>query len=243
MIYKYYLELKNRFILLSITWCFTIFISYIYKEIILFILIKPSLLNYKNIFYFIFTDIREIFSMYFNLCVFISNQILIFFLVIQCFNFVSTGLYYFEYKYLKKIFIIYFGFWIFLLNCLNKFLLPVSSNFFLSFQNFISFTSLTLHFEAKIIEYLNFYYLFYYICLFYCQLIIFVIIFLNYINFNLILIKKYRKIFYFFICLFSTLLTPPDVISQIIFSIGLILIYELLIFTNLIKLFNFYKTT
>ena len=71
MIYKYYLEIKNRFLLLSLTWVSTILVSYFYKEILLFISIKPSICNNNSIiFYFIFTDVKEVFSVYIKLIFF-----------------------------------------------------------------------------------------------------------------------------------------------------------------------------
>lgn len=71
MIYKYYLEIKNRCLLLSLTWVSTILVSYLYKETLLFISIQPSICNNNSaIFYFIFTDVKEVFSVYLKLVFF-----------------------------------------------------------------------------------------------------------------------------------------------------------------------------
>ena len=234
MIYQYYLEIKNRFLLLFLTWVFTFCICYIYKEILLFLCITKvsSVSDSKTILYFIFTDVKEVFSVYFQLILFISNQVLLFYLFFHCFSFISLGLYNFEYKYLKLIFFSSMVFWCILFLLLNNVLLPLSWNFFLSFQDLTSFN---LHFEAKLNEYLEFYIVFYYFCTIYCQVFIFIFIFFDYINTNLNLIKKFRKFVHFFFFFFSTLVTPPDIISQVLFSYFLILIYELLIFLNIIK--------
>nr|WAJ48188.1 hypothetical protein CCFAOBFC_00003 [Haslea ostrearia] len=70
-LYRYYIELKNRFLLLLTTWISTLLVSYIYKEILLFIIIEPSL-NYssQNMLYFIFTNVTEIFTVYLKIAIF-----------------------------------------------------------------------------------------------------------------------------------------------------------------------------
>ena len=67
--------------------------------------LKPDYLsNYKNIFkfYFIFTDVREVFSAYVTIIFFVSNQIFVFSIIYQTLNFFSSGLYYTEYLQFKK---------------------------------------------------------------------------------------------------------------------------------------------
>lgn len=234
MVYKYYLEIKNRFLLLTLTWISTVFVCYIYKEILLFLcLTKVDSFSYSNvIFYFIFTDVKEVFSVYLQLVFFVGNQIFVFYLIFHSLAFISLGLYKFEYRYLKLMFYSGVFLWVFSFILLNQILLPISWNFFLSFQ---SLTSFNLYFEAKLNEYLNFYIFFYYICTFYCQIFIILVFFFDYINTNLDLIKKCRKFFYYLFVFFSTLVTPPDVVSQILFSFAIIIIYEMLIFFNILK--------
>lgn len=236
MIYQYYLEIKNRLLLICLTWFFTLFVCYVYKETLLFLsLTNVDLLSCNNVvFYFIFTDVKEVFSVYLKLIFFVSKQVFIFYFIFHILAFISLGLYKFEYKYLKFIFFSGIFFWFFGFFLLNKFLLPFSWNFFLSFQ---SLTSLNLYFEAKLDEYLDFYIFFYYFCTFYCQIFVLLVFFFEYINTNLDLIKKFRKISHYIFVLFSTLVTPPDIISQILFSFIIIVIYELLIFFNIFKYF------
>lgn len=232
--YKYYLELKNRLLLLVLTWLSTVFISYLYKETLLFLCLTKVDLFYQNnsMFYFIFTDVKEVFSVYFQLIFFVSNQFFFIYLIFHSLAFISLGLYKFEYQYLRTIFYSGIFFWFLSIILLNNVLLPLSWNFFLSFQ---SLTSFSLHFEAKLNEYLNFYILFYYICTFYCQIFIILLFFLDFTNTNLDLVQKFRKFFYYAFVFFSTLITPPDVISQILFSFIFVLIYEVLIVFNVFK--------
>lgn len=234
MIYKYYLEIKNRFLLLIFTWISTIFVIYIYKETLLFFFItKVDLFYHSNvIFYFIFTDVKEIFSVYIQLVFFVGNQVFIFYLLFHLLAFISLGLYKFEYRYFTLICYSEIILWIFFFNFFNQILLPISWNFFLSFQSLATFN---LYFETKLNEYLNFYIFFYYICMFYCQIFIVLVFFFDYTNTNLYLIKKYRKIFYYSFVFFSTLVTPPDIFSQILFSFAIICIYEILILVSILK--------
>ena len=63
---KYFIEIRNRLLLLLLTWLSTILISYLYKEILLFSIVQPNIVfNFSNgstFFYFIFTNVTEIFS-------------------------------------------------------------------------------------------------------------------------------------------------------------------------------------
>ena len=80
MIKKYLYEIKNRLLLIGISWTSNVIISYNYKDTLLYLSIKPSLFLYKtNTFYFIYTDLSEPFYTYIQLVFLISNQILLFY--------------------------------------------------------------------------------------------------------------------------------------------------------------------
>jgi len=95
---------------------------------------------------------------------------------------------------------------------LNNFIFPISWDFFLRFQEYLSFQNLTFHFEVKLNEYLIFYKSIYYLC-------------------NLI----FQAAVLFFIFILSTFVTPPEVLYQLAMSIMQILIYELVIFYMIFK--------
>ena len=77
---NYFLEIKNRFFLIFIVWLSIILTSYLYKEIILFSIIQRNIsknINHQiDIFYFIFTDVTEILSVYLKLITFLNLQII-----------------------------------------------------------------------------------------------------------------------------------------------------------------------
>ena len=228
--YKYFLELKTRFILLFVTWLSTICVGYYYKEILLFLFLEPDLLdNLKISFpnYFIFTDVFEIFSVYLQLILFVNLQILLLYFFYHFFIFLSTSLFTSEYFYLLNAFRLVILTWFLSIFLTKYFVIPLTWYFFLSFKNL---SSITLHFEAKLNEYLFFYMSSYYWFTFYSQTFVFLFFFMNFVNKNLIKIKKFKKIYYYFFIIFSTLISPPDVISQIFISLAFIILYELFMF-------------
>ena len=75
---KYFLEVKNRLLLLILTCLSTLFVCYLYKETVLFLLVQPnSFMTNSNskMFYFIFTNVTEIFSVYIQLIKFVCFQV------------------------------------------------------------------------------------------------------------------------------------------------------------------------
>ena len=229
MIYKYLLEIKYRLFFSFLAWTFIITNCYYYKETLLYVFIKLSLnQNYTNMLYFLTTDVTEVFIVYINLSYFIANQLIILFLGYQLFVFLSTGLYTFEYAYFKTVLAIVVFYWISFIFVLNTFIFPASWFFFFEFQKLLSIQNLTLYFEAKLNEYLTFYMSVYYLCNNICQITILFFIFLDLFKANLSVLNKFRKVFYFIFFFVATFITPPDVVYQLLTSICIIIIYELI---------------
>ena len=227
--------MKNRCFLLLISWSFALIICYLYKEIILFLLIDSSsyFQTLNNEPYFIFTDVSEIFYVYLQLTFFIANQIAIIMLIYHSLLFLSSGLYKVEYKKLQFAFKIFILSWLSSIFLLQKFVIPFSWNFFLSFQQT---NTIALFFEAKVIEYCNYFTSLYYICFINCQILVTITLVLNSFSHNLKKIRKFRKLFYLIFVIFSTLTTPPDIISQVLMSANLVIFYELLLFSKYLKI-------
>ena len=182
--------------------------------------------------YFIFTDISEIFYVYLQLTFFVSNQITLLMLLYHSIIFLSSGLYKSEYEKLQFAFQVYTLSWICSVLLLNKIIVPVSWDFFLSFQKA---DGIAFFFEAKIMEYLNYFTNLYYVCFLNCQLLAVITLLLNNYSKNINRIRKFRKLFYMLFVVFSTLTTPPDIISQVLMSASLITFYEILLFFNILK--------
>lgn len=236
MIYKYLSEIKYRILFSIVAWVFTMFICYYFKEVLLYLVIKPSLnFTRDSSFFFLTTNIVEVFMTYLHLCYFISNQIIVFFLCHQFFIFISSGLYIIEYFYLKTFLLVNAVFWILAVLLFNNLIFPASWFFFLKFQNLSVFEGLTFYFETKLSEYVHFYTSTYFICCSIYQLTVLFFIFLNMFKTNLFIVKNVRKMFYFLFFFFSTLITPPEVVYQLIVSICIIIIYEFIVFYTILK--------
>jgi len=228
MIYKYLLEIKYRILFSVIAWSFMMVNCYYFKETLLYVFMGFSLKSNKNyLLYFLTTDVAEVFIAYIQLSYYVANQITMVFIYCQIFIFLSAGLYVFEYAYFKIIVVATIFFWVLFVFILNSFIFPTSWNFFLKFQEFLSFQNLTFYFEAKLNEYLVFYRSVFYLCSLIYQIVILFFIFLYLFKTNLLIVKKLIKIFYFLFLIVSTFLTPPEVIFQLIISICIIIIYEL----------------
>ena len=145
--------------------------------------------------------------------------------------FISLGLYQSEYSQLKSMFKIFIVTWICSFFLLKEFVVPFSWSFFLSYQETDTVLQpVSFFFEARISEYMTYFTNLYYICLVNCQIFAILTFLLNTISDTIGTIKTFRKLFYFIFIIFSTLTTPPDIISQIFMSGSLITMYELLIF-------------
>ena len=234
---KYVKELRNRFFLIILCWISIFLIAYLYKEILLFELLKPTtektLIMFNS---FIFTNVTELFSVYIELAFFISKQITVFYIFYHFFSFLLPGLYVYEYSLIKSFFKIIIIFWIISTIIYYYYLAPVIWNFFLSFQENLSKQQINIKFEAKISEYLSFFIEMYNHCHLQFQIFVFIILFLNHHSDNKNLIKQYRKFLYFIFLLVSTIITPPDIFSQLIIYFVLILFFEIMILIQFFKL-------
>lgn len=227
---KYFLEVKNRFLILLVTYFSILLVTYLYKEVLLFVIIN---INY-TFYYFIFTNVTEIFSVYVDLIIFLSFQITAFYFLYHCFSFFVPAFFQIEYLYSKVFMKIIFCCWILSISLASYVIIPLTWNFFLGFQELITNNSFNIHFEAKLGEYFSFCMSLYYICGFYFQVFILLLLMLNSININSN-IKKFRKLYYFGFVVFSTLISPPDIISQLLISLFLIFLYEVVLFLFVFK--------
>lgn len=236
---NYFIEIKNRFILLLFLIISVLIVSYCYKEIILFVVIKPSLVTNVNfgLYYFIFTDVTEVFSVYIKVILFVLVQIFTVFLSYHFFSFFSFA--FFEKEYLFAFNLLKFCFctWVFSIFMSSFILIPFSWDFFFTFQNLVSYKFIQLYFEPKISEYLNFCLTIYSITLFYFLIFSVLFFIVSYFNNDINILKKFRKLYYYSFVIFSTIVTPPDIFNQLFFSFMLIFCFELFTMTFIIKKF------
>lgn len=208
-------------------------VTYLNKETLLFLFVKHN--HDKNLdFYFIATNVLDIFYSYLNITYFLSFQVVFYFTLYQIVNFFLPALYRNEKLKLKLIVKLSVIFWLFGVTVFNLIVFPLCWGFFISFQ-FSSNNVIEIFFEYKITEYLKFYFLVYYVTIVFLQFFVFLFYLLFYIDKKFNFIKKTRKIIYILFFVTATIVTPPDVISQIIFGVLFLILYELIIIINIVK--------
>lgn len=234
MYYYYIIEIKNRILIAIVSWLLLIMITYYYKSTLIYLFIKPSystgMVNNKNI-YFIYTNVSELFYTYINMI--INTTIPIFFSIIiyQLILFIKPGLYKYEYRNIITYCKLLISLLVLNLNIFYLIILPISVNFFINFQELINNSQpIKFFFESKLNEYINFVSN----TILFCILISIIIsIILYYIMLKSKTYKDYinknRKKIYFIVWLIVTVITPPDVFSQIVLGISIILIFEVYI--------------
>lgn len=232
---NFFKEIKNRFILTLFSWFFTLATCYIYKKNLLFFIFHSNnKIFIDNCFYFITTDVTDVLAIYLTLSCFITNQLTFVYIVYNVIIFISPGLYEFEHNKIKTIvklllFVIFSN-----LYFTNEFFLPIFWSFFYNFQ--VTDTSIPMYFEAKITEYVDFYIFLYYssgvIFLFYtlCYYL------MNYLIYDTNLFKKLKKTMLVSCFILATLVTPPDILSQVIVGLLLFILNECIVIILIFKM-------
>lgn len=236
MLIKYLLEIKNRLIVLSLSWTLSVVISYYYKETLLFLSLKSLLKDSDETFvYFIATDLTEIMTTYFKLAYLTATQIVCVLLAYHFLMFLSPGLYNFEYKILRNYLFKSVCLWLIGFLFLNKYIINICWFFFLSFQKTCVDKPITLYFEGKINEYVGFYITMCFLCLLVSQLAVNFSVFLESVEDKISFSKTYRKTCYLSFLIIATLISPPDVYSQILLLLVFSILYEFLLIITIFK--------
>ena len=225
-------ELKFRifYFLLSFFLCW--YLTYFYKYEFLY------LVNFtKKESYFIFTNASEVFLSLLKASFLIGFLYSLPYLIFQTGCFFIPCLYFYEaqriFRILKKIlFFSLFGNYFFI-TCI----FPWSWNFFLGFESTLQNSIVSIYFENKIQDYLNFFIQFF----FFFNLLIFFGLILYYFFENFLGFSKSRKLIYLSIIILAGCITPPDVLTQLWIGLPIIAGYEFTIFCQLLKKFIFLR--
>jgi sec-independent protein translocase protein TatC len=231
------IELRNRLIYLLTTFISISCISFFYRESLLYFAVKSCLFQIKNeLPFFIYTNLTEVFATYFKLSLLAGAYVTLPFFLLHLWSFVVPGLYKSEYLYLKKILLTFIQLWVFN-NFLTYYLiLPWVWNFFLTFEADGTKSPLSLHFEIKLNEYVQFLINTITCCSLSSQFFFILILWALSINqYSLFSLEKNRRFVYIFVFVFAALITPPDLTSQLILALPLLSTYEFLILSSLIK--------
>ena len=236
MFYHYLKEIRNRSFLILIAWSSSILICYFYKEILLFFLVKPVIKPSKiTVIYFIYTNLFELFSTYVFLSFFWGNLVFISLFLYNLLNFLTPGLFYEEICKFRAMGFICLISIILSFMVLNNILLPIISEFFLLLHEAATAKQLSFHLEAKIYDYLCVYVLMYFSLLVSLLLFILFSYLLEIRGKTIVMLKRFRKIFYFGIIVLATFLTPPDIFCQCLFSLVLVGVTEILLLFSIFR--------
>lgn len=234
MFYTYFNEVKSRVCLFLVASFFTLLAGYIFKEVLLSAVVS-SYTAATGCSYFIFTDVVEVFNVYVRLILFVSKQVLFFYFGYHLFVFLAPGLTKSEYRFFITLFSTSVTLFLLSITLFYTLLLPFSWKFFLSFQTFSIFKSLTLHFEAKLMDYITFFFNLYFSSVIYFQFFLLPVFLFTYFGKELNIYKSFRKFLYYACIIFSTVVTPPDVTSQVFLSLALIIGCEILVYCSLLQ--------
>lgn len=226
----YFFEIYTRICFIFLLACSIFWVSWEFRnEITVFLLSFQKTFTLNKIF-LVSNEIFEIFYYNICLCLWITLWSVCLGVILHLIFFIFPGLYKHEIFLLKK-FLIYEIFFIFILPfILILIYIPFFWSLILLLQNPIN--DIGFHHLIELKSLFFFQTLFsLYVNLFFisqCFCLLFFIIWLD--NKKITFFFKFRKGFYFSFLLLSTLITPPDILSQIIFMLFLIFIIEILCF-------------
>lgn len=231
MIKHYFKEFKNRSFLLITTWISCIIVTFHYKDNLIYVMIEPYIKYQNSNFYFIYTEISEPFHTNLYLIIFVSNQITCFMLLYHLLGFVKPGLYKKEYERIKNFSILAFSFFFFFVKVSYKFVIPGSFFVFFEFQKQ---QKVNFFFEAKMNEYTKLI-LFSYKLSMYLTIILLSLTYVQLLSENAPrLLQHYRKYIIVLIIVLSSIMTPPDVLSQLTISSVMIVLFEIINYCNML---------
>lgn len=219
MLKYHYRELLNRIIY--------IFICYIILLIIIFInidrLIKYHIISNEISKEFIYTNLIEALITYIKLSNLITIILIIPIVILHIWLFLIPGLYIYERNNLKvKLIFIIVLYTIGIERSIN-FIIPLTYNFFISYENEY------LRLEPKIEEYIELSMKIFLIVLSFIG----ITILLNIIRISIINLIKNRKYYLIISLIVSGVITPPDIINQLIITFIFLLLYEILIYKQI----------
>lgn len=224
-IYKYVKEIHHRLLIVLYTIIANWFILFYYKEQLAFLLGQHQI----NLFpYFIATNLTEIFFALFKLSFFLALYLTYPIIILQFWFFMIPGLYKYEYKIIR--FLVIATIILFFASTIvtYKIFLPYCWKFFSGFELNAETTLIGIHLETRLNEYLEFFIRGFLSLnvLFHCLLIIIMV--LKKINLDLLIF--YRKLIYTTAFIIATIITPPDIFSQLFLGVLLILLFEFFIY-------------
>ncbi len=233
-IVTYIKEIKYRALYMLYSLLVTSISCYYYKEEIFYIISLP--LGHT----FIYTDVVEAFITYLKLSIFLGLYFSYPLITYQVWCFFLPGLFLYE-KKLIRVFILISNILYYIASILGHYMLfPTAFIFFQSFQRKGYDKILNIELQAKIQEYILFNIKMIY-GLSICFQLPMALLFIWFLNKQIYLwfVGK-RRVIYIFSFVIAAILSPPDILSQFIIAMPLLVFFELSVFT--IKLIDIYNS-
>ena len=231
------IELKYRLFYIVLAGFLSFLMSYFYSLELFYLMAKPLInLNIDNFKYsLIYTDITEAFFTYLNLSLYLALSTLILISIHHIILFLIPGLFRIEVLFLRKLKRSTYIACFLTILVTYSFILPFIWYFFISNDTSTQVSSIDIHFEGKINEYV-----FLVVRLFLSIMFIFIAPILLFIGLrtNLISLKtiiNQRHFSFILIFILGAFLSPPDIISQIIIATPLCFSYEFIIFIIILE--------
>lgn len=226
----YLLELQYRFFIVFFNFLITLVLLYIYRLEIVYLL---GYYQEEILPYFISTHLTEVFYTYIKLSCLLSLYFSFPIALLQIGLFLSPALYKYENKIVKRFLFFCFITYSICFFFTYQIFLPYCWKFFSSFQSYSNEGNISIHFEARLDAYSNFF----------LESLFFLQLFSQVIGFLFFFVPQWRpkfyiynrKITYFSFLIIATFITPPDLFSQLFMTFLFILIYESFIFFLLLE--------
>lgn len=233
------LEIKLRCFYLILSWICTFVISYNCQIEIIYLIGKPFIELQQT---FIFLDLTEAFYTLLRISTILTCGVILPFFVYEIWSFFVPSLYEIERKKMNSFFLLFVSLLVCEILFAYFFLLPKICHFLLSFEMTSGIDNSDLHrfaplisveFTARIESYVKLIVKLMGLILLLFQIPLGVLVL--YSNKILHVSSFYfnRKLLSFLSLLFSALLVPPDVVSQVIVAIFFYLVFEFLIWIGL----------
>jgi sec-independent protein translocase protein TatC len=220
---EHFLELKRRLIYIIFFFLAAFLISYLLKEFVAYILIKPLVAIKIAPVKIIYTALPEAFLSYLQLSLFSALLITMPFISYQAYAFVAPGLYDLEKTIAKILFSLAPA--LFMIACLFVYFLimPIAWKFF---SGFSSIYDVPIALEAKINQYfdLTIKLMFSFGVAFELPIILIMLFLLKIVSLQGMIKKRRIAIVINFIL--AAFLTPPDVLTQVVLALPMCLLYE-----------------
>jgi Sec-independent protein secretion pathway component TatC len=241
----YIIELIVRVKYIIFSFFFLFLICLINSNNIILLVIQP-IFKYKHLtptdFYFIYTNPTELYVYSLYIVFFMLILVLLPFVIWQIKDFFKTSLYSLEYDYINRQYVFLISYFLVINFGFPLFFLPKIWCFLDVINLYISdYYLFNIFLELKINEYFLFLIkLLYYVNLSFITLYIYISLI---VKFDYTTIIFFKKIFIFVNLLLATFLSPPEVLSQVLFLVLLTLFLEIIIFSVILSIKILNKVT